>query len=137
MTPYDWFIHLDRQVINQLELLHVSAGKPHEQTLQFIVPNTLLAGTGKDVVKYAGAAQWLPAVAPHPYATPTPTGTPSGLHRAFELLRVQPYGQTAFGGRLPGRININTIQDKRVWDALFDAQPATASRRLQVGAMWM
>ena len=61
MTPFDWYVHLDRPLINQLELLHVTAGKPHEATLQFIVPNNINTGLGlgKDIVKYAGAAPWL------------------------------------------------------------------------------
>jgi hypothetical protein len=148
MTPYEWFVHLDRPLINQLELLHVLGGKPHEATLYFMVPNATTPG--RDVVKHVGNAQWLQnsvkvvASGPAQYAAPAePALAANTLWRAFDVLRVQPYGhQTAFGGLVQGRININTIQDKRVWDALFDAPDATLGSpgnsfdQGQVDAMW-
>ncbi len=107
VAPFDWLVHMDRPLINQIELLHVSTGKQFDLTSNFV-------GTGG--TKFTGSAQ-----------TVLLAGTFPQLYRALDLLRVQPYGhQTAFGGRVPGRININTIQDKRVWDALFDA-PAGGS----------
>jgi hypothetical protein len=123
MTPYDWFVHMDRPLINQLELLHVTVGKPHEFTLNSVVPN---AG-GTDVTKFFGSTQYQ-LINNAAYAQ---------IYRALDLLRVQPYGQmTAIGGRLAGRININTIQDKRVWDALFDVQSGNGFTQAQVDAMW-
>lgn len=106
-NPFDWFLHLDRPLINQSELLHISTGRAHDATFTFV---------GANNAKHAASAQtvMLAAAATPPY---------DRLYRAFDLLTVQPYGhQTALGGRVPGRININTVQDKRVWQALFDAQ---------------
>lgn len=137
MTPYDWLVHLDRPLINQIELLHVSAGKPYELTLNFLLPDTRPAGMGHDVQKSAHTAQWLPVAAPHPLIAPHPYALYASLYRALDLLRIQPYGhQTALGGRIAGKININTIQDKRVWDALFDSQPGHGFTQTDVDNMW-
>jgi hypothetical protein len=137
MTPYDWLVHLDRPLINPLELMHVTAGKPHELTLQFLVPNTAPIGGGRDVQKSAGTAQWLPVVPPHPFVAPHPNALTPSLLRALDLLRIQPYGhQTALGGRIHGKINLNTIQDKRIWDALFDAQNGNGFTQAEVDQMW-
>jgi hypothetical protein len=104
-APFDWYVHMDRPLVNQLELLHVTTGAPHDATYNFV---------GANGTKYVGSTQTVLLAGTAPYQQ---------LYRALELLSVQPYGhQTALGGRIHGRININTIQDKRVWDALFDAQ---------------
>jgi hypothetical protein len=49
---FDWLLHLDRELISPMELLHVSAFKPHELTQQF------RTGDG-DRNKFAHRAPWL------------------------------------------------------------------------------
>jgi hypothetical protein len=121
MVPFDWLVHLDRPLINQTELLHVSTGKTHDLTMQFIKPT---GGMPNAARKFEGTAQAALLSLPN-------------IYRALELLRVQPYGHmTAAGGRVPGRINLNTIQDKRVWDALFDAQDTNAYTQTDVDNWW-
>ena len=142
MTPYFWLPHLDRTLLNQSELLQVSTGKPHELTLRFLMPNAQVNATdiqlnpqqtGPQFANTFAAAMGLndPAIGGVPPVTNT-------LYRALDVLRIQPYGQmTALNGRVPGRLNINTIQDKRVWDALFDVQSSTnAFSQTDVNTLW-
>jgi hypothetical protein len=50
--PFDWLVHLDRELISPMELLHVSAFKPHELTQQFRTGD-------KDTEKFKHRAPWL------------------------------------------------------------------------------
>lgn len=140
MAPFDWFVHLDRPLVNELELLHVQAVKPHQVTEYTFQPPqnaneavrrnlgfapwlgvTTAAGANQGYASF-DAAQGLPAfqtstTGPHVNATG------NGLYRALELLRGKSrvFG-TATGGRVNGKININTVQDSRVLLALLDPQ---------------
>lgn len=126
MAPFEWLVHMDRPLVNQVEALHVTAGKPHELTQQFIVPNTAPMAT-TSTVAHGGSIQ-----------TALLSNNFPQLYRALDLLRVQQAGQlAALGGRVPGRVNLNTIQDKRVWDALFDAQGGNGFTQQFVDQLWL
>lgn len=144
MAPFDWHIHLDRPLVNELELLHVQAVKPHLVTQYTYQPPQTVAN-GDAVRRHLGVAPWLgvpsvgSATPPEGYpvndlTTGFPTfqtsatgphvnATHNGLYRALELLRGKSrvFG-TATGGRVQGKVNINTIQDPRVLLALLDPQ---------------
>jgi hypothetical protein len=77
--PFDWYVHLDREAINPMELLHVSGFKPHELTQEFIKnapPSTpqeiALNGPAATITKYGHYAPWF--------------DENSRLFRLFELL---------------------------------------------------
>jgi hypothetical protein len=103
-APYAWLTHLDRQLVNPLELLHVSGYKPHELTQQFIVFD---AAANRQAFRH--------------YA---PWGDPAaGIFRALELLGTPSnMAGTALGGRVPGNINLNTMMEPEILRALADAQ---------------
>ncbi|HYH65501.1 MAG TPA: hypothetical protein VD866_12465 [Urbifossiella sp.] len=151
MAPYDWLVHLDRPVVNQLELLHVQAGKPHEVTYYFLQPP---AAAGEGVRKQVGQAPWFglapdpataPQVAGHPWTLASRSGidttasgrSNNGLYRGLEFLRPKPwtYG-AASGGRVHGKLNLNTIQDIRVWNALSDPQAANGFTQADSDKLW-
>lgn len=130
MVPYDWLVHLDRPLINSSELLHVFIGKPHELTLRFLTPS---GGMPNTVQKYERTVQ---AALVGSLSLPS-TDPRHNAYRALEFLRVRPHGHmAAFGGRLAGRVNINTIQDKRVWDALFDPHVWNGFTQADVDRWW-
>lgn len=121
MAPFDWMPHFDRPLLNVLELLEVRGGKPFELTQHFLREP---APPSPAVVRRdVGLIPWIKLDPTD--ATFSRTG--HGLYRALDLLRVKSlaYGG-ALGGRVPGRININTVQDPRVLRALLDA-PTTAA----------
>jgi hypothetical protein len=103
-APYAWLTHLDRPLVNQLELLHVSGFKPHELTQQFIVNGA----------KFQHYAPW----------TSDPS---SGIFRALDVLGTpNKMLGTKRGGRWPGLINLNTLMSDapEISQALADSQDA-------------
>jgi hypothetical protein len=96
---YDWLVHLDRQLISPMELLQVSGYRPHELTQYFIKP------TGK----YKHLVPWFD----QPGLPGSPTGGQScRLWRAFDFLECHDrYTGVSVGGRIPGKVNVNTLYD--------------------------
>jgi hypothetical protein len=72
--PFDWLVHLDRELISPMELLHVSGFKPHELTQQFRTGDTTHQ-------RFAHRTPWLDEDLAEP-------GTPQShrLYRALEFL---------------------------------------------------
>ena len=102
--PFKWLMHLDRKLINPLEILNISGCKPSEVTQRFNNLN-YVDGNNKQI---ENKAPWLDEA--------------SNLYRFLALADVQGYQQgTAFAGRQIGKININNIWDKEVFNALCDA----------------
>jgi hypothetical protein len=100
-APFAWLTHLDRPLINQLELLYVSGFKPHELTQQFYASNN-------PVAHYA---PWLDQTA--------------GIYRVLDLLGTPNNMLGAVrGGRWAGNININTLTESEIVQALCDGQNA-------------
>jgi hypothetical protein len=109
LDPFSWLVHYDRVPTSAMDLLHVSAFKPHELTQEFMNGGN-------------------PANHQIPWRVPQ-----TRLFRGLELLSAGSFMNGApFGGRLPGKININTMADKEVFQALCDAlQPNPASPTAQ------
>jgi hypothetical protein len=101
---YDWLVHLDRQLISPGELLQVSGCLPYQLTQRFITGSTL-------ATRFGHRAPWFDPA--------------RRLYRAFEFLEV-PSRQAgvSIDGRIPGKINLNTIWDPESFLALCDPQPA-------------
>jgi hypothetical protein len=107
VNPFDWLVFIDRTVINPMELLQVSAFKPHELTQQFMTGG-IDPNTGKAQNRYAHRAPWYDEKA--------------RIYRLFEFLEADFRMQgVTVGGRVPGKININTVWDVETWLAICDA----------------
>jgi hypothetical protein len=81
---YDWLVHHDRQLTGVMELLHVSAYKPHELTQKFIGRDPAQAYPGTAAVKYQHRAPWFDEdLRPSGVA---PDGRSHRFYRLFEYL---------------------------------------------------
>ncbi len=101
-TPFYWPVHLDRQLVNPLELLNVSCYAPWQFTQKFGAVNQL--GVIDD-----HRAPW--------------DNQNTLLYRFLEMAQTPYYVSPVAGvpgGRVTGKININTIWDKEILDALVD-----------------
>jgi hypothetical protein len=101
---YNWLVHLDRQVINPMELLHVSGYQPYQLTHQFITGNTAAQ-------RFTHLAPWF--------------DEQCRLYRLLEFVEARDRSSASsfdFAGRRPGRINLNTVWDESIFKALCDAR---------------
>lgn len=98
-TPFQWLTHLDRKLINAMELVHVAACPPHQLTQRFYDKNGNV---------FAHRAPWFNETAL--------------LYRFLAMATVPDLmeGQSP-GGRVPGLININNVWDEEVFAALYAA----------------
>ncbi len=124
---YDWLVHLDRQVISPIELLHVSGYQPYQLTQMFMqgsdaTPANMFQHYAPWLDGLPATAALNPATCPWWFDSKLPAGSTHRLSRLFEFLEC---GDRAFGvnglGRIPGKININTIWDAEILQALIDA----------------
>ena len=112
---FDWLVHMDRQLASPMELLFVSAFKPHELTQQFVFqgPPDATSGTTPPRQPQGHLAHWT-------------ENNPAFSTRLYRFLEVAEVKSKAAGvaswGRSPGKININTVWDLEIFRALCDAQ---------------
>ncbi len=107
-TAYHWLVHMDRPLISPIELTFVSGFKPHELTQEFI------GNVNNTATPYHHVAPW------------TDQSGASLLYRFAEFTKVKNTSAGVMaGGRIPGRININTVNPnaKEVFEGLCDAEP--------------
>ncbi len=116
-VPFDWLVHLDRQLTGPMELLNVSAVRPDVLTQKFV------SVVGGNLTTFAHLAPW--------------TDPDARLFRALEYLMVGDRSiYPGTGGRRPGLININTVYSKEVLDALIDAQQSNHFTQQAVDEVW-
>jgi len=104
--PFEWYTHLDRTVISTPELFTVSSLRPHELTQDFFREDAAKTPT---LVNHGHLADW--------------RSDDQRLWRSLSLLTTRP--RTAWmgkEGKIPGQININTMEAGQVWNAIADAQ---------------
>ena len=118
-NPLPWLTHLDRQLINPLELIHVSTVKPHEVTQTACRWND--AFNQQSVM-----ANNVPAKISYPYAHNWPWfDENTRLYRFLEAVGVSPLqAGEVMHGRALGKVNVNTMHSEEVFQAVADATVA-------------
>jgi hypothetical protein len=115
---YEWLVHLDRPLISPMELLHVSGCQPYQLTQRFVRGDDSLPGQ-----KFGHYVPWFDQT--------------RRLYRALEFLETGDLAAgTAVGGRLPGKINLNTVWDPETFRALCDPQAGNSFTTAEVDAVY-
>jgi hypothetical protein len=131
---YDWLTHLDRPLISPMELLHVSGYQPHQLTQRFMVQ--LINSEGQPEARRFGHR--LPWFDEDLVRSPgSPAHASHRLYRLFEFVETgSPAAGTAAGGRLPGKINLNSVWDEEILQALADPQRANTFTPAHLSAIY-
>jgi hypothetical protein len=120
---FDWLCHLDRPLVSPLELLQVSAFAPWGLTQQFML------GAANNQ-RFQHRANWFDEsqrlfrffefVQTHPVTRGTPSNGPTSAAASATAFFNKYPNPTIFYERIPGRINLNTIWDQAILEALCD-----------------
>jgi len=110
-TPMPMMMHLDRALINPIELINVPCCFPHEFTQR--------ANRWNNSINYMGFTAY-------PYAHNWPWfDENTRLYRFLEAVGVSPLqAGEAMHGRALGKVNVNTMHSEEVFQAVADAKPA-------------
>jgi hypothetical protein len=121
----EWLVHLDRQLINQLELLHVSTHSPGLLTQKFYSERRDAANPMNVFgYEYQRHTSWdaLATNATDPLV-PFFRNPANQWHRALDLIVTGSHTTgVPVGGREAGRLNLNTLSDERLLTAALDPQ---------------
>jgi hypothetical protein len=127
-SSFDWFAHLDRQLTNIMELLQVSSFPPHLLTHKFVTTATPTNPAGPND-RNQHVAPW--------FDQNCPPGQSARLHRFFETVGFRDRTtQAPFGGKLYGKVNINTIYDQETLQAICDPNPGNYFDQAAVTNVW-
>ncbi|MBX7104460.1 MAG: hypothetical protein K1X57_10285 [Gemmataceae bacterium] len=137
LERFDWYIHHDRKLTSPAELIHVAGVTPWFVTRRFMYEDVTNPGR---IVRQGHTAAWtdereiidpmsgkfgkkipLQDVSPTPTTPGNPPTLSARLYRTLEMFRTGDRTiEMGFGGRDVGKVNINTIWDKVVFDAVCD-----------------
>jgi hypothetical protein len=112
---FEWLVHLDRQLVNTQELLHVSARPPHSLTHSFT------DGTPFGYHRHTTYPLNATATAPMLRDPSLP------LYRALDLIQAGNFMVgVPVGGREPGKMNVNGMQTEVLLRSVLDPQEGNA-----------
>jgi hypothetical protein len=126
--PFDVYLHLDRTPTSLADIFNVPVCTQHELTYRFGKANSASMADATDTQFGIKA----------PYGHVINWRNPNlGLWRALSAFEV---GSRVYlnggGARVPGRVNINTIWDQKILQALAGVQSPNYSDTAQVTALW-
>jgi hypothetical protein len=144
-VPFDWLIHLDRILVSPMDLLHVAGYKPHELTQKFVTGTFTTGNASTDInsglTSNQHAAPWgVETTRLYRFLEFVSTVTPRTLSLKDSAGNPLPNPQSqstattniAPGGRIPGRVNINGVWTRSMFQALADPQGGNSFKSADV-----
>ncbi|MFL5342568.1 MAG: hypothetical protein ACJ8F7_20675 [Gemmataceae bacterium] len=137
-APFMWLVHLDRKLISPMEILNVSMYKPHELTQQFVnIAQAKSPQANNDPANFNHLAPWFDYDYQGQPITSQGQPATTRLYRCMEMLGCRDNtAGLAFGGRVMGKVNINSIWDLETFQAVCDAQSGNYFDSNLVQQLW-